>query len=187
MKKRQVGIWEKWVRPANSKTVIAQWPTPLTFTGFEIGSKIVTGRSLLHTPEDNPVREAYRLWDNALEKGRASWDQTAVLFAVRGASDYWELKRGRCSVDSTGRSEWTADETGPHAYLVEKMPIILLTEIIAELMERRPKGFYAIEHQLFCARPANPSPRQVTCRMELQVTYPKETIVGLKLRSPNLG
>ncbi len=119
--------------------VVESWPTPIIFSGYEIGVAIQTGRSLSKTPVDNPVREAYRLWgNNALENGRASWDQTAVLYAARGARNYWELSRGRCDVDETGRIEWHADRQGPHAYLVEKMNPSVLTNEIEDLMCQPP-------------------------------------------------
>jgi hypothetical protein len=122
-----------------SQTVVKRWPTPIIFTGYEIGLPIMTGRSLLDTPEGNPVREAYRLWNNALEQNRPSWDQTAVLCAVRGAKPYWEMERGCCDVDATGRTEWTPAPDGPHARLTEKMPARELANIIGELMARAPR------------------------------------------------
>jgi inosine-uridine nucleoside N-ribohydrolase len=121
-----------------SRSVVQNWPTPIVFSGYEIGAAIPTGRALRATPIDNPVREAYRLWDQALEQGRASWDQTAVLYAVRGAADYWELRRGRCDVDDAGRTHWQDDSQGPHAYLVQRMPPADVANVIEQLMCRVP-------------------------------------------------
>jgi inosine-uridine nucleoside N-ribohydrolase len=122
-----------------SRKLVEAWPTPVVFTGFELGDPIKTGRALIPTPENNPVRECYRLFDNSLEKGRASWDQTAVLYAVRGARDYWTLRRGRCEVQDDGLTLWHDDPQGPHAYLVQKMPLADITALIDELMARPPK------------------------------------------------
>ena len=122
-----------------SRRLVEGWPTPVVFTGFELGDPIKTGRALIPTPENNPVRECYKLFDNALEKGRASWDQTAVLYAVRGARDYWTLQRGRCQVQDDGLTVWHDDPQGPHAYLVQKMPLAEITALIDELMARPPK------------------------------------------------
>ena len=64
------------------------------------------------TPVDNPVREAYRLWNDALSAGRSSWDQIAVLAAVvvgafacsqSTARDGGEAVDGRDDVDEPGR------------------------------------------------------------------------------------
>jgi len=121
-----------------SRRVVETWPTPIIFSGDELGNAIQTGRALSRTPIRNPVREAYRLWQNALDTGRASWDQTAVLFAVRGAQDYWDLAQGRCDVDDSGRIEWRNDPQGSHAYLAKKMSPATLAEVIEELMVQPP-------------------------------------------------
>ena len=122
-----------------SRRLVEGWPTPVVFTGFELGDPIKTGRALIPTPENNPVRECYKLFDNALEKGRASWDQTAVLYAVRGVHDNWTLQRGRCQVQDDGLTIWHDDPQGPHAYLVQKMSLPEITALIDELMARPPK------------------------------------------------
>ena len=121
-----------------SRRLVRDWPTPIVFSGYEIGAAILTGRSLQATPTRNPVREAYRLWANALVHNRPSWDQTAVLYAVRGLGNYWIMRRGQCDFDETGRTEWRDDPQGPHAFLVEKMLPAALAEIIEDLMARVP-------------------------------------------------
>jgi hypothetical protein len=122
-----------------SQALVTMWPTPIVFSGYEVGKEIVTGRSLRHTPLANPVREAYRLWENALETGRASWDQTAVLYAVRGLADCWSLRHGACQVDDLGTTSWTSDTNGPHAYLVAERPAEDLALLIDGLMASAPK------------------------------------------------
>lgn len=63
------------------KEILCKWPTPVYFSGY--GTTVLTGNRLLpSTPPDNPVREAYRLWNNSLENGRSSWDLITVMFAV---------------------------------------------------------------------------------------------------------
>lgn len=121
-----------------SRSLVAEWPGTIVFSGYEVGSDIMTGPCLLGTPDDNPVKTAYRLWDNALENGRASWDQTAVLYAVRGAAEDWELCRGHCAVGDDGCSTWRADERGPHAYLVKRRSAESLARVIGDLMAMPP-------------------------------------------------
>lgn len=117
--------------------VVEQWPTPILFSGAEIGLEIVTGKRLAaQRGPDNPVREAYRIAMAASEKdadGRYSWDQTAVLVAVRGAAPYFGKKSGRLVVDSTGYNRWEPGN-GPHAHLVEKMPFDSVEQVIETLM-----------------------------------------------------
>ncbi len=122
-----------------SKQVVEEWPTPIVFCGYEVGKTILTGRSLQSTPDDNPVREAYKRWENALHDQRPSWDQAAVLFAVRGLASYWKLARGKCRIDGDGRTSWEDQHDGPHAYLVRRVPSEHLSEVIGELMALPPK------------------------------------------------
>ncbi|SDU29394.1 hypothetical protein SAMN05444156_3120 [Verrucomicrobium sp. GAS474] len=124
---------------AYSASLVEGWPTPIVFSGYEIGLPLRTGPGLRETPPGNPVRESYRLWENALETGRSSWDQTAILCAVRGAGEYWSLRRGRCRVDAGGRTQWGDAPDGPHAHLVPKMASESLCREIEELMCRPPR------------------------------------------------
>ena len=65
-----------------TKYVLKNWPTPITLT--DAGYDIRTGIKLRNTPPENPVREAYFQWFDEDFRGRASWDQVAVLYATEG-------------------------------------------------------------------------------------------------------
>jgi purine nucleosidase len=117
------------------------WPTPVVFAGFEIGARIFTGKGLAGAPEASPVRAAY-LRFNGL-KDRESWDETAVLYAVRGGRDYWTLSEAgfnvmHARVPSGGYNEWIPSPRKEHRYLVEKMTPADLARVIEELMLRPP-------------------------------------------------
>ena len=125
----------------SSMRAIGNWPTPITFSGFEIGSVILTGAGLAALPERDPVREAYRLFHQGQVKDRQSWDQTAVLYAVRGLDgrlrDVWDLKQGLLRVQGSGVSSWEDLPDGPHAHLVQKMPAEKVARMIEDLMRQR--------------------------------------------------
>jgi chitodextrinase len=70
-----------------SEYVIRNWPSPLVIS--QPGSHILTGERLENSPPENPVREAYYRFFNSCFCPRPSWDQMAVLFGVRGLSDYF--------------------------------------------------------------------------------------------------
>lgn len=127
---------------AASVRAMNDWPTPVVFSGFEIGASIKTGERLEETPEDNPVRASYHYY-NGLQN-RESWDQTAVLYAVRGERDYWSLSEPGISLMhariESGYNEWIPSPLKQHRYLVEKMPPAKLARIIEELMMQRPKN-----------------------------------------------
>jgi hypothetical protein len=119
---------------------LSDWPTPAVFSGFEIGARVFTGKGLRAAPETNPARAAY-LHFNGLEN-RESWDQTAVLYAVRGAAGYWtESEPGLCLMHASLRSaynEWIPTPRKAHRYLIEKMPAADVGRVIEDLMMRPP-------------------------------------------------
>ena len=120
---------------------IAHWPTPIIFSGWEIGQEIMTGAGLKNAPADSPVRRAYELYNGLND--RQSWDQTAVLYAVRGLdgglSDYWDLQtQGYLHVNEDGSNEWGNSPDKDHAYLVRKMAPKKIAKVIEELMLRQP-------------------------------------------------
>src|SRR5262245_1529021 len=124
-----------------SVRAINDWPTPVVFSGFEIGAAIKTGARLRDLPEESPVRAAYRLF-NGLEN-REGWDQTAGLYAVRGTGDYWtESPPGLNLMHARvpqGYNEWLAAPGGRHRHLLEKMPPRELARVIEDLMLQPPR------------------------------------------------
>jgi hypothetical protein len=105
--------------------VINNWPTPVVFSGFEIGEKVLTGLRLIKNgPENSPVRLAYAI---SIPKrrndqfGRSSWDQTALLVAARGFEPYYTYKTGRFIASKDGSNSWEDIQNGKHKYLLEKM------------------------------------------------------------------
>jgi purine nucleosidase len=121
---------------------LSDWPTPVVLSGFEIGTRVFTGKGLRAAPETSPVRAAYFHF-NGLEN-RESWDQTAVLYAVRGAAGYWtESEPGLCLMHASLRSsynEWIPTPRKSHRYLVAKMPPAGLARVIEDLMMRPPRA-----------------------------------------------
>ena len=99
----------------DARYVADYWPTPILFTGFEVGEAIQTGTILATTPFANPARRAYELYPSndgmALTRERPSWDQTAILAAVRAPELYWRVESGgRCVVHPDGHKRM---ENGP--------------------------------------------------------------------------
>jgi hypothetical protein len=71
--------------------------------------------------------------------GRSSWDQTAVLAAVRGESSYFNVTRGRYRmIGKDGEDEWIPEENGPHMRITEKVSKAEVGRIIDELILRGP-------------------------------------------------
>ena len=123
-----------------SQRLFAEWPTLVICAGYEIGTPVLTGSRLILLPDDgNPVRDAYfTAMSQGGKRGRNSWDQTAVLAAIRSVDQYFGLERGRVTVKEDGSNTWTVEPDGPHARLLAKLPPDELAQVIEELMMRPP-------------------------------------------------
>jgi len=94
------------VDAASAREVFKNWPAPITLSGFEIGEKILTGIRLINNKsiQNSPVKDAFRI---ALTKdkntvGRNSWDETAVLTAIRGPKPYFTYRKLNMEIKDDG-------------------------------------------------------------------------------------
>jgi inosine-uridine nucleoside N-ribohydrolase len=126
----------------SSKKVLADWPTPILFSGFEIGQKIKTGIPLIHNENisASPVKDVFSIcipFSKEDSAGRMSWDETAVFVAVKGWQTYYDLETGKCTIQSDGLNEWKHDGTA-QAHLLEKMTPAQMNIIIDHLIMHQP-------------------------------------------------
>jgi pyrimidine-specific ribonucleoside hydrolase len=126
--------------PVSSKIVFNGWPTPIVFSGWEIGSAIYTGLPLTQNTaiRNSPVKDVFVKsipMSKQDEKGRMSWDQTAVLVAIKGTAPYYDLMEGRFVAHDDGSNKWNAAGKG-HYYLAPKMPVAQVEAILEALMAR---------------------------------------------------
>lgn len=123
--------------PASTR-FIADCPTPIFFTGFEIGDHIKHPvRSILndyHWTKHHPVVEAYKFYLE-MPYDRPTWDLTAVLYATRPDRDYFTVSEpGKVKVDEAGVTSFTADPQGNHYKLsVTDMQIQIVRQVQVEL------------------------------------------------------
>ena len=118
-----------------SEYVIHNWPTPLVIS--QHGESVHTGARLAETSAENPVREAYYRRFNGQYKDRSSWDQIAVLYGVRGLSDYFtEVTDGKGRL-SNGYA-WEMKD-GFRSYLEVQLPDSEFVRIIENLMIKPPR------------------------------------------------
>jgi inosine-uridine nucleoside N-ribohydrolase len=109
--------------------VLEHWPSdvPIVMSGVEIGLAIVSGERYEADLADGPLRTGLGLAFNALRVGRPSWDETAVLYAVRGLShdgeEYWTtVSEGSISINPlSGDTTWVASPDGNQSYLIQVM------------------------------------------------------------------
>jgi inosine-uridine nucleoside N-ribohydrolase len=105
-----------------ARTVFEEWPTPVVFSGFEIGQSLLFPASSIEHDfgwvTDHPVADAYRQYMK-MPYDRPTWDLTAVLYAVRPDSSYFTLSpAGRVAVDNEGQTKFTPATEGNRRYLI---------------------------------------------------------------------
>lgn len=109
--------------PAAQK-LAKQWPTPIVWSGFEIGvaaafPHVVIEQDLDYIP-NHPLKEAYYLY-NPPPHDRPTWDPTAVLYAILPDRGYFDLSPpGNVIVedDSATLFRPTKDGKGNHRFLI---------------------------------------------------------------------
>lgn len=125
-----------------SQYVYENWPGPIVFTGYEIGSKIHTGLNLIVSRiANNPVKEVFRISMPLAQEdqnGRMSWDQTAVLIAVYGTEGFFTTVPGTITVKPDGSNGWINSEKGKHAYVVQSMSVDAMSLFIEDRMIHTP-------------------------------------------------
>jgi inosine-uridine nucleoside N-ribohydrolase len=134
--------WNVRMDAAASKIVFDNWETPILFSGVEIGMKIKTGLHLVNerSIKNNPVKDVFRICiplspqDSA---GRMSWDQTAVLIAVKGYQPWWTIQTGKIKIAEDGSNTWK-NGGSLHSYLIESQPPIIVQDLINNLMMHQP-------------------------------------------------
>jgi inosine-uridine nucleoside N-ribohydrolase len=125
-----------------SKTTFDNWPTPIIFSGFEIGVKIHTGLPIVNnsTITRSPVKDVFAQsipLDPNDKNGRMSWDETAVLVAIRGYQSYFDVVKGKIIVYPDGSTGW--DSAGSRDYyLVQKMPVVEMEKLLNDLIMHEP-------------------------------------------------
>lgn len=127
----------------SAKALVAGWPTPIVWSGFEIGIALpYPHQSILKDygyVKHHPLSEAYTLYMPP-PHDRPTWDLTAVLYGVFPDRDYFGLSpAGTVTVEDDGFTAFKADENGKHRYLTlsaEQRPRVL--EALVQLSSEPP-------------------------------------------------
>lgn len=129
---------------AASRIVFNNWETPVLLSGFEIGQKIKTGLPLIQNKNINnsPVKDVFRICiplDAQDSLGRMSWDETAVLVAVKGYKPWYDLENGKMIVANDGSNTWVK-EPFVHSHLREAVSPKIAEDLINKLIMHQPVG-----------------------------------------------
>ena len=136
---KQEGDYNFTMDSAAAHRVISDWPGKIMFTG--LGKDVMTGARLVaQGSKDNPVPAFYRNFFEAYKvTERSSWDLIAVLYAVRGLSNYFTaVSEGQCVGQKDGGNQWIPGPPSNHAYLAYKMPHTELAAVIEDLLLATP-------------------------------------------------
>jgi hypothetical protein len=105
---------------ASANYVVANWPTPIIYSGFEVGNTVLTGASVAGRAPGDLLAQALSDFGSST---RNSWDPMNVLLAIdrdpdsSGYTSVW----GSNAVDSgTGANTFTPSAVGRDRYMVKK-------------------------------------------------------------------
>lgn len=115
--------------------VIENWPTKLVLTDY--GVEATTGAKLAATSIENPVRLAYYLQFRERFQDKASWDQAAVLYAIRGDRYFTESFHGEARLKNG--YAWELKE-GWRTHVRPHKSDAYMKELIDGLMVQQPRA-----------------------------------------------
>ena len=126
-----------------AKQLAADWPTPIVYSGFEIGISVpypaVSIERDYRYVKHHPLAEAYVLY-NPPPHNRPTWDLTSVLYAVRPDRGYFGISTaGTVVVADDGGTDFKVDANGRHQYLtLSHDQIVRATEALVQLSSEPP-------------------------------------------------
>jgi hypothetical protein len=105
-----------------SKKLAQNWPTPIVWSGFEIGIAVpfpaVSIERDFQYVAHHPAAEAYRLYEPPPHE-RPTWDLTSALYGIFPDRDYFTLSPpGQVTVESDGFTRFTPNPQGRDRYLI---------------------------------------------------------------------
>jgi Inosine-uridine preferring nucleoside hydrolase len=126
-----------------SKKVARKWPTPIVWSGYEIGDAVrfpamSIERDFSYVPH-HPAAEAYCLY-NPPPHERPCWDLTSTLYAVCPDRGYFGLSApGRVTIERDGLTRFTPKPGGRDRCLIlSKAQIPRVKEALVQLASQPP-------------------------------------------------
>jgi len=128
----------------SAKGLAAEWPTPIVWSGFEVGLAIPypaasIEQDFAYAPH-HIVQESYQHYEPTPHE-RPTWDLTSALYAVRPDRGYFALSEpGNVTVADNGETTFVPDANGKHRYLrVDELQIARVKEALAVLCSQPPR------------------------------------------------
>jgi inosine-uridine nucleoside N-ribohydrolase len=127
---------------AACQKLAAEWPTPVAWSGYEIGKAILFSAQCIENDfgyvKQHPIREAYGYYMK-MPYDRPTWDLTSVLYAVRPDHGYFDLSPpGRVIVEQNAETKFEPDPNGKHRYLKVNAEQIIRVKTTQEVLCSQP-------------------------------------------------
>ncbi len=129
------------------KIVCDEWPTEITFLGWEVANTVISGGTLR---KDDLLYSV--IADHGSPNGRSSWDPLMVYIACLGDEKAagFDTVSGKASLEEdTGINHFDKLENGPHKFVVKKYPDSYYEDILNKIVDKR------VRHSLDYIKPAN--------------------------------
>ena len=125
---------------AAARHVVADWPAPTVYDGFEIGTQVFVGNHVCAThPAGSPVRAVFNLlYSCGNNQTDGTWDPTAMYYALYGTDHVYALAGagGHNTVTPDGLNAWTPG--GHHQRYLVLTDTARLTHAIDALIDTTP-------------------------------------------------
>jgi inosine-uridine nucleoside N-ribohydrolase len=127
-----------------AKKVVADWPTEMVFSGWEIGALVRYPAATLERDyayvQHHIVAEAYRLF-NPTMRDQPLFDLTSVLYAVYPERGYFGLSpKGRVVIEDDAFTRFEEEPSGKHRYLlVDEVQMAQVCEALVQLCSQPPR------------------------------------------------
>lgn len=128
----------------SAQALVAQWPTPIVWGGFEIGwalrYPLASIREDFGYVEKHPVPMAYKIYCRPDEE-RPCWDLASSLYAVHPDRGYFGLsEEGQVSVEKDGFTRFTPKRGGRDRYLtMDSKQQAKVLEALVQLTSQPPR------------------------------------------------
>jgi purine nucleosidase len=127
-----------------AQALATRWPTPIVYSGFEIGIAIPYPAVSIDRDFDyvthHPLQESYQLY-NPTPHERPTWDLTSVLHALRPDRGYFSLSpAGTVKVADDGFTSFEPSKNGRHRYLIaDAVQVATTKEALVQLSSQPPQ------------------------------------------------
>ena len=105
---------------AAARRVVSEWPSPITFLGYEVGHRVVVGGLLAGTPGAGQDLLYLSLLAHKSPQGRYAWDPMLTWMACLGSEKRagYRCVTGTNVVDDEGANVFTPQRGGKHRYVI---------------------------------------------------------------------